>query len=61
MMEKIAVALHTPLVGFANEFCDVLKLFYQVEGFQVNPSEEGDGEPLTHEYEEKPSHRRQRR
>lgn len=55
-MEKIAVALCTPLAGFANEFCDVLKLFYQVEGFQVNLSEDANGELLVHEYEENDGH-----
>ena len=35
-METINVALHTPLEGFANEYCDVLKLFYAVEMFRVN-------------------------
>ncbi len=51
-METIRVALHAPLEGFANEFCDVLKLFYAVESFQVNPQEDGGGEPLTQAYEE---------
>ena len=53
MMETIRVALHAPLDGFANEFCDVLKLFYAVEAFHVNPETDEDAEPLTQQYEEK--------
>ena len=52
-METIRVALHAPLDGFANEFCDVLKLFYAVEAFHVNPETDEDAEPLTQQYEEK--------
>ena len=51
-METKAVALHTPLEGFANEYCDVLKLFYVVERFWVNPEADGEAEPLVQEYEE---------
>lgn len=51
-MERISVALHAPLTGFANEFCDVLKLFYTVDGFRVNPETDGDNEPLIQQYEE---------
>lgn len=43
-MEKVRIALYTPLPGFANDLCDVLKLFFQVEAFDVNPEGEG-GEP----------------
>ena len=44
-MEKVRIALYTPLPGFANDLCDVLKLFFEVEAFAVNP-EGADGEPL---------------
>ena len=50
-METIRVALHAPLENFANEFCDVLKLFFAVEHFSVNP-ETDDGEPLVQTYKE---------
>ena len=43
-MEKVRIALYTPLPGFANDLCDVLKLFFQVEAFDVNP--EGAGVSL---------------
>ncbi|MDD3412189.1 MAG: hypothetical protein PHY12_15395, partial [Eubacteriales bacterium] len=50
-MTALCAALRTPLPGFANDLCDVLKLFYQVESFAVN--EDGaDGEPLLHEFTE---------
>lgn len=51
-MEKVRIALYTPLPGFANDLCDVLKLFFQVEAFDVNPEGEG-GEPLRHDYQER--------
>ena len=51
-MEKVRIALYTPLPGFANDLCDVLKLFFEVEAFAVNP-EGADGEPLRHEYQER--------
>ena len=41
-MEKVRISLHTPLAGFANDLCDVLKLFFEVEGFCLD----GEGEPL---------------
>ena len=47
-MEKVRISLHTPLAGFANDLCDVLKLFFEVEGF----CRDGEGEPLWHDYEE---------
>ena len=47
-MEKVRISLHTPLAGFANDLCDVLKLFFEVEGFCLD----GEGEPLWHDYEE---------
>ncbi|MDD3410215.1 MAG: coproporphyrinogen dehydrogenase HemZ [Eubacteriales bacterium] len=48
-MTALRAALRTPLPGFANDLCDVLKLFYQVESFSVN--EDGaDGEGLLHEF-----------
>ena len=50
-MKKVRIALYTPLPGFANDLCDVLKLFFQVEAFDVNPDGEG-GESLRHEYQE---------
>ena len=50
-METIRVALHAPLENFANEFCDVLKLFFAVEHFSVNP-DINDGEPLVQTYKE---------
>jgi len=53
MMETILAALHTPLEGFANELCDVLKLFYAVEGWAVNPVENGEAEAIVQQYEEK--------
>ena len=28
-MEKVRIALYTPLPGFANDLCDVLKLFFR--------------------------------
>ena len=37
-MERIQIVLHTPLEGFGNEYADVLKLFYKLEGFEVNPA-----------------------
>ena len=51
-MDTISVALHTPLDGFANDLCDVLKLFFSVEDFQLNP-EDSEAEKLIHTYEEK--------
>ena len=51
-METIRVALTAPLEGFANEFCDVLKLFFAVEHFSVNTEDEQDGEPLVQKYQE---------
>lgn len=52
MSAPLTAALFTPLPGFANELCDVLKLFYRVEGFAVNPPEDGFGERLEHQYQE---------
>ncbi|MEG2718061.1 MAG: coproporphyrinogen dehydrogenase HemZ [Clostridia bacterium] len=48
----VNIALHTPLAGFANELCDVLKLFFAVEQFSVNAEEAGAAEPLEHRYTE---------
>lgn len=53
MMERVNVALHTPLEGFANDLCDVLKLFFAVEEFRVNPLEDGEAEALWHTYLER--------
>lgn len=50
-MEAIRVALTTPREDFANEFCDVLKLFYVMDLFTVNQPE-AEGEPLLHTYRE---------
>lgn len=49
-METVRIALHTPLAGFANDLCDVLKLFFAVEGFAVNPEADGEAAPLLHAY-----------
>ncbi len=50
-MMQLRVGLCTPLPRFANELCDVLKLFYAVEAFAVNP--EGQAlEPLRHTFAE---------
>ena len=51
-MDTISIALHTPLDGFANELCDVLKLFFAVESFSVNPQEADEAETLSHTYRE---------
>lgn len=51
-MEGLRIALHTEQAGFANELCDVLKLFARVEEFRVNPEEDGDCEPLCHTWAE---------
>ena len=40
-MEKVRIALYTPLPGFANDLCDVLKLFFQVEAFTVQSRKRG--------------------
>lgn len=53
MMETVRIALHTPLEGFANEYGDVLKLFYAVESFRVNPETDEKAESLVQQYEEK--------
>ena len=52
MTQAVTIALHTPLSGFANEFCDVLKLFFPVAAFCVNPEQDGEAEPLTHTFSE---------
>ena len=52
-MDTIKVMLHTPLDGFANELCDVIKLFFAVEGFLVNSAENAEAETILHTYEEK--------
>ena len=53
MMETINVALRAALPEYANDFCDVLKLFFAVEHYEVNPEEQSDAEQLTQLYEEK--------
>jgi len=50
-MEQVNIALHTPLAGFANDLCDVLKLFFAVDGYWVNEDAPG-AEPLIHTYTE---------
>ncbi len=52
MMETINVALYAALPGFANDLCDVLKLFFVVEGFEVNPQTDDGRERLVQSYEE---------
>ncbi|MCI6377879.1 MAG: coproporphyrinogen dehydrogenase HemZ [Clostridiales bacterium] len=52
-MEHVSIALHTPLEGFANDLCDVLKLFFAVDGYWVNQDAPG-AEPLIHTYCEEP-------
>ena len=51
-MERINVALFAALEGFANDFCDVLKLFYAVEDYRVNAEETNGAEELRQLYEE---------
>ena len=51
-MDTIKVVLHTPQDGFANELCDVLKLFFVVEEWQVNSEADENAEIVTHTYEE---------
>ena len=51
-METIQIALHAALPGFANDLCDVLKLFFAVEAFAVNPEDDGEAERLVQTYEE---------
>ena len=51
-MEKINVALYAALEGFANDFCDVLKLFFAVENVAVNPETAEGAEELRQLYEE---------
>lgn len=54
MMDTVHVALYAPpiLDSLGNEFCEVLKLFYRVEGFAVNPEDAGEAEALCLAYEE---------
>ena len=52
-MERVNIALHTPLEGMSNDLCDVLKLFFSVESFRVNPPEDGEAEALSHTYLER--------
>ena len=44
-MESVLITLETPLSGFANEYADVLKLFYRLAGFEVNPADMLPAEP----------------
>ena len=50
-METVRITLRTPLTGFANDYCDVLKLFFTLEQFRVNLPE-GETEPLVHTWQE---------
>ena len=43
-MEHVSIALHTPLAGFANDLCDVLKLFFAVDGYWVNQDAPGSSQ-----------------
>ncbi len=45
-MERVQIVLDTALPGFGNEYADVLKLFYKLEGFEVNPGDTLPAEPL---------------
>lgn len=51
-MDAVSIALHTPLTSYANEFCDVLKLFYKVESFFVNSEDAENAEAVTHHFAE---------
>jgi len=51
-METINVALYAALEGFANDFCDVIKLFYALDSVTVNPQEKTDAEELNQTYQE---------
>lgn len=42
-MERIQIALNTALSGFSNEYADVLKLFFKLEAFWVNPEAGSEG------------------
>lgn len=55
MMDTVRVALYAPLAlsSLSNEFCEVLKLFYRVESFALNPEEPGEAEALSLELAEK--------
>ncbi len=53
MKDAGQVILRTPLEGLANELCEVVKLFYHIDGFSVNP-EAAEGEPsllIRHHFE----------
>ncbi|MBR2923445.1 MAG: coproporphyrinogen dehydrogenase HemZ [Clostridia bacterium] len=42
-MERVQIALETALPGFSNEYADVLKLFFRLEAFWVNPEAGTEG------------------
>ena len=42
-MERVQIALETALPGFSNEYADVLKLFFKLEAFWVNPEAGSEG------------------
>ncbi|MDD3334817.1 MAG: coproporphyrinogen dehydrogenase HemZ [Eubacteriales bacterium] len=50
-MTEISVAVQTPLAKLANEFCEVLKLFFKVEGFAIGDAPMGF-KPLVHQFSE---------
>lgn len=43
-MERVQIALVTALPGFSNEYADVLKLFFRLEAFWVNPEAGTEGD-----------------
>ena len=45
MKDAGQVILQTPLEGLANELCEVVKLFYHIEGFSVNPETAQEEQP----------------
>ena len=53
MKDAGQVILRTPLEGLANELCEVVKLFYHIDGFSVNPetTEEGPSLLIRHHFE----------
>ena len=47
MMERVMILLQTELEGFSNEYADVLKLFFRLEGFALAGAQEADFDPVT--------------
>ncbi len=60
MMERVMILLQTELEGFSNEYADVLKLFFKVDGFSLAGEGQAEFDPvagltpelLTHTHEE---------